>query len=308
MPKDDDGIGKLHKSEWLPSDFVIRSEEHGVPQARHRVIVIGLKLKSGSEPAEISREPLLKATEKRTTVSDLLGSISPVRSGVRKKDFKGDWPSAISHSVKTVESAVDDWPDDDRALFIRHLKAASDKAKGLPRHRNASSTVSGSCAHDLQSWITDPKLTSLPNHETRGHMASDLARYLYAAVFAELMKRSPKAENFPPQLAPLHKNWTSGKFQDRFRVQLTDRPASTVTSHIAKDGHYFIHPDPAQCRSLTVREAARLQTFPDNYLFCGNRTEQFAQVGNAVPPFLAKQIGHALYSLLARKHNSSIRE
>ena len=150
------------------------------------------------------------------------------------------------------------------------------------------------------NWVRDGRLDVWLQHEARSHMASDLARYFYAATFTTVNGRSPKghADFSLAGLAPAHKNWRSGKFVDRFRVQQSDRPSSTVTSHIAKDGHYFIHFDPIQCRSLTVREAARLQTFPDNYFFQGNRTEQYHQVGNAVPPLLAREIASICKTLL----------
>jgi len=134
-------------------------------------------------------------------------------------------------------------------------------------------------------------------------MDSDLYRYMYASCYAKVCGRSPAIRHFPTDLLPNHENIDTaleegGNFSDRFRVQVADRPSTTIVSHISKDGHYYIHPDPTQCRSLTVREAARLQTFPDNYFFCGPKTAQYIQVGNAVPPLLAKHIGEIVLNVL----------
>ena len=160
---------------------------------------------------------------------------------------------------------------------------------------------SGKFLKENWEWFHDERIGGVLNHETRSHIREDLQRYLWCSVFAKVKGNSPRLYDFPEELLPKHKNvkfGEKGHFPDRFKVQLRDKPSKTVTSHISKDGHYFIHYDPLQCRSLTVREAARIQTFPDNYFFEGNRTQQYHQIGNAVPPLLAKQLAHTVFNIM----------
>lgn len=129
------------------------------------------------------------------------------------------------------------------------------------------------------------------HHIARPNCERDISIYGYA-IDAYKKGEKIKYDELPEELKT-HKNQSS--FRDRFKVIEGDEHAChTVLAHLSKDGHYFIHPDRKQCRSITVREAARLQTFPDNYYFEGNRGAKFTQIGNAVPPIMARGIAKAI--------------
>lgn len=289
-------LPQLPGSHPRPQDFIVRAEEHGVPQARHRVIIVGVRRDLADNLPE-RLTPKLTRRGDPVTVEMVLGTMPRMRSGLSKADDVYAWIAAVNSALRLVEASLAGMSAAQRSAFRLELRGVKHELGTMAsRGRTGVGGIAlpNDCPSDLASWLHDPRLTRLPQNDTRGHMPSDLARYLFAACYGRVFGASPKASDFPPVLAPAHVNWHSGKFNDRFRVQLADRPSSTVTSHISKDGHYFIHPDPTQCRSLTVREAARLQTFPDNYSFLGNRTEQYVQVGNAVPPFLARQIAETV--------------
>lgn len=268
---------------FRPKDFIIRSEDHGVPQKRHRVILLGVRrgfLPAGRRPGRLKKSAPV-------SVRRAVGHLPAIRSGVSpaREDSLEAWRAL---RAKARESAGAEAPKNEIAT-----------SRGGAFVRPSGSSPDG----QFEGWAADDRVGGFIQHESRTHMGSDLLRYYFAADLARTARRSPKLGEFPIELLPNHANVTAAErpFEDRFRVQIATEPSTTVTSHIAKDGHYYIHYDPEQMRSLTVREAARLQSFPDNYYFAGNRTQQYHQVGNAVPPLLAFQLAEVVAALFDRE-------
>lgn len=281
--------------EFTDKSFVIKSEKYGIPQSRHRVILLGIRndvYKKGVKPSILNEE-------KPVSLSEIM-TLPPLRSGISRGKYDGkDWLKAVkSFPIKKIGDEIE--RNSGRLTLDKVWEALSnvEVPSGDMGGNFVKQSPTGIKIDHLKYWYEDERIEGAFNHCARTHMKSDLHRYLFASSFAKAKGRSPKIADFPEMLKPAHKNKDSGHFSDRFRVQVAERPATTITCHISKDGHYFIHPDPSQCRSLTVREAARIQTFPDNYFFCGNRTEQYIQVGNAVPPLLANKIALIVREML----------
>ncbi len=279
-----------------PASFVVKMKDYGVPQDRHRIIILGIR-------GDINIGPeLLTKSQDTIPITHVIRDLPKLRSSLSKEK---DSPAAWRDAIKCV--AHSKWIDDSK--IGSELK---NKIKLYAERVRKSRSIGGHYIRTekkpdyLPEWYKDMRLQGICNHYTRSHIREDIHRYFFASCFALIHNRSPLLRDFPEALLPEHENAKdavasgSGIFSDRFRVQLRNHPATTITSHIAKDGHYYIHPDPLQCRSLTVREAARIQTFPDNYFFEGPQTSQYQQVGNAVPPLLARQIAHIVYAVLPK--------
>lgn len=141
--------------------------------------------------------------------------------------------------------------------------------------------------NDFLKKICPEGLSVLRDHVSRHHNEMDVKRYETMAknrwTFQELLENCPELRHEKARV-----------FGNSYTVQWWDLPSKTIIAHLYKDGNQFIHPDGTQGRTFTVREAARIQSFPDDFIFEGSRTDQFKQIGNAVPPLFAEAIAKGI--------------
>lgn len=208
---------------------------------------------------------------------DLPFSSKDVYSRIKKTHYsptqEAEGETKLRKKYRTVQDAIGDLPS------------------LLPGEGQEEILFNPAGLNEYVSLLRPVGFDKLYNHVARSHNQFDRERY-------RLLSRNNwqlrDLINVRPDLVhhnPVH-------FTNRYTVQSYNNPGCTVVSHLYKDGNLFIHPDYNQERTFTVREAARIQSFPDDFRFCGSRTDQYKQVGNAVPPLMARQLAKAINQFL----------
>jgi len=239
------------------------AREFGVLQSRERLIIVGWRKDGPEQLGYPNFHTLNEKSREQHTVAEVLANLPPLT--IAEEGNKGR---------KGGPYPVFDYP-------VR-------LERGLETDYVINQGLRDRCP--VLTW-----------HVARPQTATDREIYRLYIEDWEAKKHLPTAARLKyhelPDRLKSHKNKL--EFSDRFKVVARELPYSqTVVAHIHKDGHYYIHPDYAQARSLSVREAARLQSFPDNYYFEGARTSAFRQIGNAVPPLMATSIAKSVKAAL----------
>lgn len=174
-----------------------------------------------------------------------------------------------------------------RKRFVDVKEAIGDLPPVEPGCDASTNEFDYPCDNEFLLRIGSPGIHPLKDHIARGH--NDLDRERFQVMihnhwsFGQLRRAMPQYEHEHARV-----------FDNSYVVQWWDLPSKTILAHIYKDGFQFIHPDESQRRTFTVREAARIQSFPDDFEFGGSRSEKYKQIGNAVPPLFAEALAKSI--------------
>jgi len=261
---------------------ILNSADFGVPQFRERVILIGIKKtwKDSDVPfiepthynpsLEMTKEMEEKELLPYVALAEAIGDLPRVYAKLTYTDLS---PEKIQ-KAKTENAKV--FSGEDKMLF--------DKEKFAAFLRKVSES-----GRQFFDFVRPNGYAYITHHVARSQQLSDMQLF-------EAMKEGEIAKDFVKRMPEKSKKlikYDMKTFKDKYRKQRWNAPCSTVFAHLEKDGNRFIHP--GQTRTITPREAARIQTFPDDFGFCGPYSKKFRQIGNAVPPLLARRIGEYVY-------------
>lgn len=253
----------MRRAGYTTNVWLLNAAAYGVPQMRVRRIIVGV-LDLDCMPGSL-----------QTSIRSLIEAVPKVKYRVASNQFREHTRSddeTLPPPITLME-AISDLPplEAGQGAWVRHAGAAPDRRSRM----------------ELESPIRHPQ-GLLTSHVSRYNNDTDLERYAELQPgenYLDLLKRRSDLENYG-----------TGSFHDKYYRLRGDQPSKTIVAHLRKDGNSYVHP--TQTRSLSVREAARLQSFPDSYIFTGSRGDQFQQIGNAVPPRLGKAIGIHLQKIL----------
>lgn len=208
--------------------------------------------------------------------------------GVRK-DIEVKQALDLYHGVTKTHYDPDMAPAERKGLkrFVDVRDALSDLPPVEPGQDASTETFDYPCNNPFLRRIGRPGIHPLMDHICRNHNETDRERFRVMIEnhwsFGEMRRKRPDLEHEHARV-----------FDNSYVVQWWDLPSKTILAHIHKDGFQFIHPDLAQARTFTVREAARIQSFPDDFVFEGSRGEKYKQIGNAVPVLFAEALAKSI--------------
>lgn len=272
--------------------FIIKPQELGLPVARRRAFLFGMR-HDITTPFE-RLHPLSPVT-----VRDSIHDLPPIRSRLQGgSDTDREWHSTVrNHYLELARKATGIAGMEELAQGLQRVGESTGPVLAPGTMRLARNPFSAAipCWPD---WYLDQNLDVWLNHEGSTLAAEDLPRVAFASMHAILKSKSVFEQDFVALglRGATASGWPVGPMHFNVHplagaARLSGAMATRLTEHI--------HPDPLQCRSLTVREVARLQTFPDNYLFLGTRTSQYKQAGSEVPPRLGLMMANILDTVLA---------